>query len=65
MSYPPFGTALIKCGKSACDFVGLETDLIPKAKNPTDLHRASVCPKCGCTYYDFVNDEHTKEAKNS
>ena len=52
--YPAYGTAPIKCGSRKCNWTGTEHGLasVPhkKFKNATQ----SVCPKCGCASYYFI-----------
>ena len=61
MSYPPFGTSPIRCGRTRCKFRGHETDL---KKVPGQIGgmacTQSVCPSCGCDSYSFLTEGEIK-----
>jgi len=60
MSYPEYGTSMIKCGKRTCTWTGTERDLkqVPYKKFATVTQ--AVCPKCGCDSYYFVEKKAEK-----
>lgn len=57
MSYPSWGSAPIRCGKTKCKWRGYETDLSaipsPNFKSATQ----SVCPTCGCDNYMLMTEK--------
>ncbi len=61
MSYPAFGTAPIRCGRSRCKWRGYETDL-KKAPGTMGGVRCThnVCPTCGCDSYSFMTQGEIK-----
>jgi hypothetical protein len=53
MSYPKYGTSLIKCAGRGCDWTGLETDRITHPDDVGKFSQRNVCPKCHHTDYTF------------
>ena len=54
-SRPEFGTAMIRCGRTACKWRGFETDLQKKPGTIGGLTcTTNVCPTCGNDSYSFM-----------
>lgn len=57
MSFPEYGTAPIRCGRTRCKFRGFETDLMKEKRilNGVVATTTSICPACGCDEYMFMS----------
>jgi predicted nucleic acid-binding Zn-ribbon protein len=56
MSFPAYGTAPIRCGKTKCKWKGYETDLAKVPHKTIKSATQSACPACGCNSYLFMTE---------
>lgn len=62
-TYPDFGTAPIRCGRTACKWRGFETDLkkLPASGRIGSISMTkSVCPTCDSGSYMFMTPGEIK-----
>jgi hypothetical protein len=53
----PWGTALIRCSRRKCKWMGYETGLKEQPHRNIPNMTQKVCPDCGCDSYFTANEK--------